>query len=220
MLLSDIFQQLTHGELSQVSLGARGHGIPVDKYPAVVAHVNLGLLALHTRFNLRRGMHTLPLVTGTYVYTLPTDCLKVLTVKTDLEQTLALNERENVWSCMTPTPMILQVPVKIVDKPVDLPDYWKASSLVLEYRQSLPSITVVGGFNPSTIQVDLPATHLQALLLFIAARVHAPGDLSGQNLAKNAYYSHYEAECQRLENAGFRLEDVGFSPRFARNGWI
>ena len=64
MKLSEIFTQLSHGELSQMHLGGSGTGIIEDAaYDRLVSCINLGLAALHTRFPIRHGQLTLEFIT-------------------------------------------------------------------------------------------------------------------------------------------------------------
>ena len=57
MLLSEVFDQLTYGELAQVNIGgAEGTGITTENYPAMIAHVNLGLTSLYKRFLIKEGV--------------------------------------------------------------------------------------------------------------------------------------------------------------------
>ena len=56
MLLQDIFDQLTYGEMSQLSMaGPNTHGIQVQDYPKIIPHINLALTELHKRFNLKES---------------------------------------------------------------------------------------------------------------------------------------------------------------------
>lgn len=56
MKLIEIFNQLTFGELAQLSMGGMDAGEINDKnYDAVLSHINLGLTALHKRFPLKEG---------------------------------------------------------------------------------------------------------------------------------------------------------------------
>ena len=74
MKLSEIFSQLAYGELSQLGLvNATGDGIATDKQGQLVAHVNMGLLALYKRFLLKEGSVTIRLVTGRSTYPLNTE---------------------------------------------------------------------------------------------------------------------------------------------------
>ncbi|MFX9003598.1 hypothetical protein ABTN42_18910, partial [Acinetobacter baumannii] len=58
MKLSDIFDQLAYGELSQLALVADGEIIPKD-VNRIIAQVNMGLAELHKRFMLKRKTLTL-----------------------------------------------------------------------------------------------------------------------------------------------------------------
>jgi len=56
MLLSDIFQQLQQGELSNLSMGNRDErGIRPCDYNKILPHINLGLTELYKRFNLKNN---------------------------------------------------------------------------------------------------------------------------------------------------------------------
>jgi hypothetical protein len=54
MLLSDLLDQLTYGELTQLEYGGvDDEGMVSDNYKRVIPHINLGLSELHKRFLLR-----------------------------------------------------------------------------------------------------------------------------------------------------------------------
>jgi len=54
MLLSDIFDQLSYGELSHLAVGsAEDGGIVLEDQKRLMPHINLGLIELHKRFPLR-----------------------------------------------------------------------------------------------------------------------------------------------------------------------
>ena len=222
MKLRDIFTQLTYGELSQVNLGGAAAGaISEENYPAVVSHINLGMTALHSRFALKEGTVSIPLVSGKYTYALPPDCLKASSVLTASGLELSLNNKGDALACSTPSASVLRVPVALVEKNPSLPSGLVTDSLSVVYRQSPVPIEINDfGIDPDFTEVDLPITHLQALLLFVAARVHSPGELSGQPLSYNSYFARYEAECMQLENLGLRLDLGGQTNRLQRNGWV
>ena len=55
MLLSEIFDQLTYGELASIAMGGAGaSGIVQTDYPAIINSINLGLTEIHKRLDLRR----------------------------------------------------------------------------------------------------------------------------------------------------------------------
>jgi hypothetical protein len=71
MKLKDVFDQLTHGELGQLSIGGAKAGFIEDtNYDAMLCHVNMGLTALHRRFALKEGTLLLKFIPGVYRYKL------------------------------------------------------------------------------------------------------------------------------------------------------
>ena len=236
MKLSDIFAQLAYGELSQVSLVDEATGlISVAKYPALVSHVNLGLTALHTRFNLRQGTLSFKLRPTQVLYSLTSDedlrveggedfndnLLKVEQVSTDAGFALGLNDSADVYGCSTPSAAVLRVPLAVVTQGYDLPDALKTVNLQVVYRANHGRIVVpLTGLVPAKVEVALPSTHLEALLLYVASRVHNPVGMSNEFHAGNSYYAKYEAACARLENEGMEIDQGSQNTRARRNGWV
>lgn len=238
MKLSEVFSQLTYGELSQLNLGgAEAGAIDTRNYPQVVAHVNLGLLALYTRFNLKEnrlvftleaGKTSYPLnsnedvlfVTGTGEEDFADDILKVERVYTAAGFELGLNDLEDAYSCMTPSNSMLRVPAAIAAQSMDMPDRFKTPTLTVVYRARHPMIVATSSFNPSRVDLELPYTHLQALLLYVASRVHNPIGMSNEFHAGNSYAAKYEQACQQLEVQNLRVDQGSQSNRLQRNGWV
>lgn len=248
MKLSEIFSQLTYGELSQLNLGGAEAGqIDEANYPMILAHVNLGLTALHKRFPLKENRLTLELQAGRITYpltsayavsdetvnTLPryildsasepfqNDILKVENVYTDLDVELALNDSSNIYSVSTPTAHTLRVPLAFVDATLDLPDELMTDTLELVYRANHPMIVhTLGTFNPAEVEVELPYSHLEPLLLFVASRINNPIGMTNEFHAGNSYAAKYEQACQMLEINNLRVDQGSQNTRISRNGWV
>ena len=59
MLLSELFDQLTFGELSQIYVAGRDEiGIQAADYEKIIPHINLGLTELHKRFEIKTNTLT------------------------------------------------------------------------------------------------------------------------------------------------------------------
>ena len=238
MKLSEVFSQLTYGELSQLNLGGSEAGaIEAANYPQVVAHVNMGLLALYKRFNLKEGRLMFTLESGKTYYPLNTnedvlfatsageeefadDILKVERVYTALGFELGLNDLENGYACMTPSNSVLRVPAAIAAQSMDLPDELKTPTLTVVYRARHPMIVATASFNPSRVALELPYTHLEALLLYVASRVHNPIGMTNEFHAGNSYAAKFEQACQQLEVQNLRVDQGSQSNRLQRNGWV
>lgn len=241
MKLSEIFTQLAVGEFSQLSLGGNGEGvIPETSYAKLIPHVNLGLTALHKRFPLKEGEINVQLFKGRVSYPLKTkyavsnrrsretdrfildsdsaqfteDVLKIERVYNALGRELGLNDEADSASCFTPNATTLKVPTSLVSVPA--PEILK-----VVYRATNDNIVIpVGTFDPSRVEVELPVSHLEALLYYIASRVHNPIGLSNEFHAGNNYYAKYEASCAELEEKNLRIDQGSQNTRLERGGWV
>lgn len=224
MKLAELFNQLAYGELSQTFVGEMNTDgeLNEDQYPKLLASINMGLTALHKRFNLREGRLAFPLTTAGNVYKLTvTDIHKIERVYTAEEFELSLNDGNDPFSCYTPRMDTLRVPKKIVNKDQDIPDKYKTDGLVVVYRANHPILAPVRGLiNPETLIVDLPYSHLEALLYFVASRIHNPIGLVNEFNAGNNWAAKYEQECQKLEGLNLEVDAEHNNTRLNRNGWV
>lgn len=247
MKLAEIFSQLTYGELSQISLGGGELGaIDESNYDRVLSHINLGLTALYKRFPLKQGRLTIALQQGRFTYPLNSayavsntksreavryildstdkfadDIHKVDAVFTDYGYEMGLNDEANQYSLFTPSAHVLRVPVDIVVSSPDLPESLKTSQLEVVYRANHPRISQdVGLFDPETYEVELPYSHLEPLLLFVASRINNPIGMTNEFHAGNSYAAKYEQACQQLEQFNLRVDQGSQNTRMVRNGWV
>ncbi len=223
MTLQEVFDQLTHGELAQLSIGGGEAGI-IDKsnWFRLIPHVNLGLSALYKRFPLKEKTVTFLLETGGYTYTLKVDDLnKIERVFTADGEELALNDPSNKYTCTTPSIKVLQVHKDIVDGAIDLPEKLKTTSLDVVYRANHPELQERDAdLDPDEIELELPYTHLEPLLYFIAARMHAPvGSGQFEGIISNNYTQKYETAVQQLIALNPQIELTDHNTRFSNNGW-
>ncbi len=223
MQLSEIFKQLTYGELSQLSIGGAEAGqISEANYQAVIAHIQMGLIALHKRFPLREGRMTVPLEHGKVTYPLTGDILKIERVYTDKGWELGLNDESDPYACSTPSSQMLRIPASIASGNIDVPDHFKTATLEVVYRENHPAIGASewGIDDPDDITVDLPYSHLEPLLLFIASRVHTPTSMTNETNMGNTYAAKYEAACQEIETRNLRVDNFSQPDKILRNGWV
>lgn len=247
MKLQEIFDQLSGGEFSQLSIGGGQVGV-IDEgnYSRVLGHINLALTALFSRFTFKEGQLTLALQEGMTSYKLNSayavnglnslqpvrylidtvgepftdDIIKVDKVLTSKALELGLNDSSSAYSVFTPSALVLRMPEGLVTG-VDWPDELDTDTLTLIYRASHPKLVVgTAGFNPRLVDVQLPDTHLTALLYYVASRVHNPIGMSNEFHAGNSYYAKYEAACLQLENKGLQVDQGAQNTRAARNGWV
>lgn len=248
MKLTEIFTQLAYGELSNVVIGKNDGGdIDENNYKQIMAHVNLGLTELYNRFSLKEGSLVLRLQNGQAMYpinskfavngkktTMPIrwiidtvdnpfldDISKIERVVTDCGYEMILNDRNSLWSCFTPSATVIRVPERMINGDNTIPHEFKTAELVVSYRAGwVPIDPDVGNFDPTRIDIELPYTHLNALLLFVASRVNAPIGLGQEFNASNNYYARFQKACQELEDEGYEVDQGSHSTGIQRNGWV
>jgi len=223
MKLAEVFSALAYGELSQLALGKNVEGeVEEAVYPTLVSHINLGLTSIYKRFNLKEGRLLFPLSGEGNVYKLEvTDIHKIERVLTHQGTELGLNNESDPYACFTPSMDILRVPQKIVDQSPDLPDEYKTTELTVIYRANHPKLIVKNGYiDPFKTTLELPYSHLQALLYFVASRVHNPIGMINEFHSGNSWYAKYEMECQRLEAENIEIDESNHNDRLQRSGWV
>lgn len=246
MKLQEIFDQLATGELSQVSIGGNDVGVFDEKnWPRLVNHVNLGLSAIYKRFNLKTGSLRLQLQPGVEVYQLIAanavsarrgndiryivdsetdpfldDVMKIENVWTEEDVPLEINNAANLWALSTPSATSLRLPRAFVFDELEIPEEFQTDYLRIGYRAGHRKIEIpIGYFDPARVEIELPYTHLEPLLLFVASRVQAPIGMGQEFNASNAYFARYEAACQELEMRGLQIDQGEQVSHFRRKGW-
>lgn len=243
MKLQDIFEQLSGGEFSQLSIGGQDAGvINANNYAKVLGHVNLGLTALYRRFTLKEGRLILQMQEGQTKYKLMSpyavnavgssvpvryiidtvddpfqdDIIKIERVLDELGEELGLNDASDPLSVFTPSALTLQLPTDPAED-----KHLEVQALTVVYRANHPKLVVgAGEFTPAAVEVQLPDTHMEPLLYYVASRVNNPVGMSNEFHAGNSYYAKYEAACQELEGKGLQVNHASVSDRLARNGWV
>lgn len=241
MKLSTIFTQLTHGELSQIHFGGSEVGVvSPNNYVQMYAHVDLALTALHSRFHLKEGRLVLQLQPGTLTYNLHSDyalsnsgsiqpvkyiidsigspfkddILKVERAIVSEYGEVPMNQDGDIYSVFTPSSSVVRVTQAMIDGifPEQLELVYRANHRII----SNGMVTA----DPDTIEIDLPYTHLEALLLFIASRVHNPIGVTNEFNAGNNYAAKYEAACRRLEASNLQIDQGSQYSRLSNKGWV
>ena len=220
MKLSEIFNHLSSGELSQVALGQQVSGeLPDQSQVYLISSINLGLTALHKRFFLREGEVEFELSSAGTVYNLQQDDIhKIEKVFTAEGYELSLNNAADPYSCYTPSMGTLRVPDSFIYAQETLPDNLKTTMLKVVYRANHPIIGEVS--DPERYNIALPYSHLEALLYFVASRVHNPIGMVNEFNAGNSWAAKYEVECARLEGQGNYIDIQQDNTKLSQKGFV
>jgi hypothetical protein len=238
MKLSSIFEQLSYGELSQLAIGgAETSGIVLSSdYPKLITHINLGLLELYKRFDLSRkevfvqqydeiNLYYLDsrfAVTNTEspepikyiqdsVYRPFTDnVLRIEKVINECGSELYVNDDSKYWTVYTPDYNSIQVP---------WPD--ANNAMCITYRAS-PDVIPVVDVVPSEQEVNIPLSHLEPLLLYVASRIFAskPALNNESNSKGMEYMSKYELSCKRIEDLNLVQNNNTTNMKLQNAGWV
>lgn len=240
MLLSDIFLQLTHGELAGLAIGgAEGAGVlPTDR-PAIISHINLGLTELHKRFDLRREeviVQQYDHITKYYLekkYAVhgsgdqvsinpPTlyikdsvenpfqeNVLRIEQVINENGEELYKNDDNSYWTVWCPEFNCVQVPYAD-----------SANSMCIKYRASHEHIEPSPNTIPEQVDVKVSGGHLQALLYFVAARVHATKPTMDGVTNSAEYSAKFEASCLKAKELNLEQKDTPSNQKLYARGFV
>lgn len=229
MKVSELFQRLSYGELSNLAIGEDGVGaIPDASKPKIIAYLNDALLRLHSRFILAEREVLIEQVDGVRLYRLSSryaqsnpapepgidlyiqdegnpfrdDVIKILTVQDQTGAFLSLNDAEDPLSVFTPQPDVLQIPNPIGGEPLG----------ITYQAQHVPVVN-----NPDAF-IDIPRTLEAALLAYIAHLTfhHMNGESHSSKAAE--HLSTYEGICAEIEqkdlvSSSYSLTNAKFGMR-------
>lgn len=235
MLTIELMERLSHGPLSNLTIGNEGDGtIKPDKVAAVIGYINDGLLRLYTRFTLSEKELILELkeeitsykLNSKYAYSkfvegqtfapyildaehdkFEDDLIRVLTVHRQGHARLPLNDTGVIGSLYTPMVDVLQVP-----------DPWPGVPLFITYQAKHASIKVAS-FDMD--EITLPLVLEDALLNYVAHKVFA--FMNGkEHVARAAdFLTAYESICAEVKEHDLVSASLsGTNIKFQSRGFV
>lgn len=238
MVLQEVFDQLATAELNNIYLVDQlTKEIDPAMYAKVAAVVNGALTALHTRFLLRTGRLTLVLDPTISTYQLNSRYMQGKLAKANTPQYLKLSPdfKDNLLKVHAVTDECgrkyginngtdyFSVHEAAYDTLMVSPDLYekhKVRELTIEYRQDHKMIpTRCDGLDPECYGLTLPRTHLMALCLHVASRLHQPIGLQDGTYSSNSFAVMYNQECARLDGESLHLTQLGVNYGVSRKGF-
>ncbi len=182
-------------------------------------HYTYPLTSLHSTYG--RGSVDPKYILDEVLAPFKDDVLLIQRVKTDLDYELPLNRIDSTYACMTSGMSTLQVPMSIVEKSLALPTELITNNLRVFYRANHVILDPnIGAFDPERLEIELPMSHLTALLYYMASRASNPVGLGAEFNAGNTYAAKYENECARLKNDGMEIQQRGDESKFNARGFV
>lgn len=234
MLLSELLNTLTYGELRNTALTDSGKGIGTDKYKELSVHLDNALRAIYSRYNMREeeilvrlsaDQTTYPLIltnavtsatpaTNLFIeddpaYPFYPHILKIEQIFMEDGYEVTLNsQRESRLKIYTPRYNILSI-----KDPVD------DALLSVMYRAGHVPLALNSASDPNAIEIELPDYFVPALEYHVASAYVKPMMKDNMIVGRN-YYQDFLNECNRIETEGLiQLEDLD-EGHFDKNGWV
>lgn len=199
MKLSDIFDALASGELSNLNLAEGGSKIKPDKLEVVLRSINLGLIDIYTRFLLKTNRVLVP-VSNSLILINTDDFIEVLEVFSESKPLSKFTYR-----MLNPNTLVL----------VDWEKYLSNNNIstvnplaVIEYKAKHRILTEQDIELDS--EIELPHSYLNALLYFIGSRLYVsiPNQLDGDLNEGIRYTQRYQAELSMLKEQGIDVDGL------------
>ena len=250
MLLSDILEQLSIGELSQLAIGGYSSGIGIEEcnYGKIIPHINLALSELYSRFPINMEQLRIEQQEGVNEYYL--DPKFAQSNETSVEPIKYIQDLPPAKPFVT-SPLRIEAIFNHEGKETryteddgsyvqelsatDQDNYWMAftpsfNSIYLPYPEpgvpvyvtyrSAPEKIKVIGVVPHKTEIPLPMTLLAPLLSFVASRVFS--NLNSDNSLNEGqyYYKKFEAACAKLVKEDVFNTYNKLNDKLDTNGWV
>lgn len=229
MKVEDIFNDLVYGELSAHAVAMNGQIEDKDK-PKMIAHLNMALTALYSRFPLltkqlvvlqksfitEYKLHSRYAQSNTastekvkYIYDdkddpFKDDLLRIDCVYDEMGDQLLLNSDSTCKVAATPAQDTLEVP-----NPID------TNALFVIYRAKHPIVDL------TTTDIELPEQLRPALLSYIASRVYAGGTAVEHATISATLMQKYELFCMQQEEYGMvNKQQTILNNKPCLGGWV
>jgi len=194
MTIQEVIKDVAAGELKQLAVK--------DDSTAVISYINLGLIELYKRFDLKTDEVIIPLVASQTIYEMPTNFQSIIEVFDEKGDWYSINDEHDVLSILTPTFNAIQVP-----NPED------GAAISVIYRALPDRVTDVNDTLP------LPLSLLDALYNYIGYRGHGAvnGDLKTEN---NSHYMRFEANCKKAKDLGVLTSEDIINTKLVDRGFV
>ena len=187
MTIGDVVTQLKYGELR--SLASK------DDNAAIISYINLALIALYGRFNLKKSEQIITLQNNIVQYKLASDLMTIEAIYDENGDEFALDDETSLFSINQIDFETIQVPNPIT-----------GVNISVVYLAAPTYFTYIDQTSLSQ-KLPIPVQLLEPLLHYIGYRAHGSmnGDIKAEN---NTHYMRYEASVKRIKDLGLVREAV------------
>lgn len=227
MTVADVIDDAKYGELSQLGVVKKldNAATKADGEKQILSYINLGLIELYKRFNLRTEETVITMVEGQSLYTLdlanvyhdpdnlggyldalPGELNMVLGAFNEIGNPYPLNDETDPLSVNTPMYNVIQIPNPVAGEGVFI--IYRAAPDRLVWQEDV-----------SLINVPISPALLEALLHYIGYRGHGSVDGSIQ-AENNTHYMRFDASCKRVTALGLVTMDALMGNNVQEKGFV
>ncbi len=229
MTLQDVIETLANGELVQIRID-----LDAGDQPQLIRYIAMGLTELYTRFPLKEREVWIQEYENITLYKLDSQYAQ--------SNTSSTASPKYILDSTDPfTDDIIRVDSAFNEEGIEVPinDYTDATSVfvssynelqivapistnttLLLYRANHPALDPAVS-DPSTVTIELPQSHLTALLFYVGFRYHSFDMTQDAQAVSMAYYQKYIAEIQMLEQFNVVNDsDTNTNTKLIQNGWV
>jgi len=230
MFLSELFSYIATIDSASIDLDTDGDGIiATDNYTQVINAINLGLTDLYKEFPIKEKVMVVQLYahitdylltrdfaetndssTQPYKYIMDTtfdpfydDIITILSISNEGGQEYPINQNNQLYSMYLPQFNLVQHP---------FPD--DENAIFIGYRAK--HVTIATDATPATQVVDIPASLLSLLLLYVTHKLLA-GINREDSIAKLQEYTTLLLHTQAI---GVFVAESSSNEKFDNNGWV
>jgi len=237
MRLQEIFDHLNYGELSQLSIGGNDQGVlDASNQAAVINHINLGLIELYKRFDIR--IKEVTVQTLSYLNEYRLDSRYAVTNPHGTDDTAypkyiidtpfypftddvlvieeVIDESEIIYSVNDETDCDT---ILVTDyNMINVANPGLEAALFVHYRAAPEKLNPNLTDNYSDVIVPLTDQYLEPLLNYVAYRSFAAFNMNNPEAV--SYYAKFEASCQLLRQESLRHKVIRTNGKLSNNGWV
>ena len=240
MKLSDLFTDLTYGELYNLHLGGFVPSDPESepdpvKYAQLVAAVNLGLGQLYKEFFLRSEEHYIQLYQQLSTYTLHSDYAQTNVASTEpikyIMDTVDNPFQDNVLrieEVYDEDGVKLPLNDETEDLSIYTPRYNQIQvpypeddmTVSVQFRATHPRIvyTGVATFDPEAVEIDLPNSLIEPMQFYVASKLLRP--MGGEKVVEaDNLYQLYKDSIATVKTEGLEIQGETLGSKFEDRGW-
>lgn len=197
MTVQYVIDQARSGELRSLS--------DKDKTDSVViTYLNLGLIELYKRFNVKTGVETIRTTPLTPFYTLRSE---------DINQVISVYDSNNKELTTKRVADSTDYDIAQINYNTFLLQEPKDEELLFVYKAAPEQCTIV------TDVVDIPYAMVEALLHYIGYRAH--GSINGNiNAEHTTHYTRFEKSCALLIAEGYETDALTVRDSVVKRGFL